>query len=296
MHVCVVGADSAIGAALTQALHTRGHQVVGTTRRAENVRGPDKIFLDLAAEAVTSLPATDVVVICAAMARFEDCRRYPDQARCVNVFAPKKIAERALHGGGRVILLSTSAVFDCLKPRRRADEPRTPRSMYGCLKAEAEAELLSLGARTSVLRLTKIVQPGRGIFQTWIEELSRGGSVKAFMDHTLCPLPLSAVVDALAAIVENREDGIFQVSGADDLSYAEAARLLAGAVGVSRDNVTAVPAAVAGLAPEDVTPFTSLDTSRLHGLTGFVSPNARDVLLGVYARELSGKSVGSVQP
>ena len=67
--------------------------------------------------------------------------------------------------------------------------------------------------------------------------------------------------------------------------YADAARLLAGAVGMSQDKVTAVPAASAGLAPEDVTAFTSLDTSRLHGLTGFVSPNARDVLLGVYARE-----------
>jgi dTDP-4-dehydrorhamnose reductase len=281
MRVLVVGIDGAIGGALATALRARGHRVVGTSRRKPN-KTDDILLLDLAEPMKSPVADVNVAIICAAMARFEDCRRYPDLAERVNVAAPAAIAAAVIAAGGRVILLSTSAVFDCLSPRRRGNEPVSPRSAYGRLKARAEESVLRLGENASVFRLTKVVQPGSGVLFNWIDSLRRGEEIKAFSDHSLCPLPLDIVVSMLVAVVEGGEGGIYQVSGADDLTYAEAAGLLAEVVGATSNQVIAVPAKSRGLLAEEITLFTSLDTARLTALTGFVPPRANQVLKRVY--------------
>jgi dTDP-4-dehydrorhamnose reductase len=198
MHVLIVGADGAIGGAVQTALRSRGHEVTGTTRRPANVRPPESVFLDLAADDLEQLPAADMTVICAAMARFEECRNQPLRAYRVNVETPAAISERQLSGGGRVLLLSTSAVFDCLMPFRKSDDVLSPRTAYGRLKAEAETRLLNMGKGAAVLRLTKVIHPKHGILAGWISALAAGQAVKAFLDHRFCPLPFGTSLIALA--------------------------------------------------------------------------------------------------
>src|SRR5262249_32791547 len=153
MRVVIVGADGLIGNGLHANLCQRGHSVLGTTRKNDQAGQKDRIFLDLA-EPSPAVPPADVAIICAALSKFAECRNYPDEARQVNVVAPLAIAQQ-IHGhGGRTLLLSSSAVFDCLSSRRMADEPTAPRSTYGRMKAEAEAGILALGG--IVLRLTKV--------------------------------------------------------------------------------------------------------------------------------------------
>jgi dTDP-4-dehydrorhamnose reductase len=287
LRVVIIGVDGAIGAALAPTLRANGHSVTGTTRRQANIEPPRTLFLDLATETPILVPDVDVVVICAAMARFEDCRKHPVTARHVNVEQPLEIARQTLSNGGRVLLLSTSAVFDCLSPHRRADEPCAPRSAYGRLKAEAETKVLALGKGASVLRLTKVVRPDTGILADWIETLKAGRSVAAFDDHAFCPLPLAAVIAALVAVVESKEDGMFQVSGAQDISYAEAASHLAARLHLPRGRVSTAHAASGGITAEETTPFTSLDTARLTAMNGFVPPAACDVLDAVYGPALA---------
>lgn len=280
MSVLIIGGDGAIGAALAGALRDIGHEVTVTSRRGGAAQA---VTFDLAAPDVEALPVFDVTVICAAMARFEDCRTKPDLARQVNVTTPASLAQRMRRQGKRVILLSTSAVFDCLTPKRKADDVHSPRSAYGRFKADAERAVLSHGEGMSVLRLTKIVRTDQGVFPGWIAALAQGRSITAFGDHSLCPLPMAAVIDALVAIATRGGDGIFQVSGEDDLTYVEAGRMFASELGVLVGRVTEVAAASAGLPGDEVTPFTSLDTERLSALTGFVPPKAREVLRDVYA-------------
>jgi dTDP-4-dehydrorhamnose reductase len=161
-----------------------------------------------------------------------------------------------------------------------------PRSLYGRLKAEAEAHLLALGSRVSVLRLTKVVKPNAGLLSDWIRTLGEGGRVRAFDDHRFSPLTVTHVVDALTALVEIGEGGIYHVSGAQDLSYAEAARFLARQIGVPDQLVEALRAVESGLFEDDLTPFTSLATTRLSHLTGFVPPEPLEVLQAAYGRQI----------
>ena len=284
MRCLIIGADGSFGGPLSQALGCLGHEVIATTRRRERASS-DRLFLDLA-EALPPLTCVDVAVICAAMARFEECRRYPELAYRVNVTAPLALSRSLARSGARVILLSTSAVFDGSRPYVDESEKPAPRSAYGRFKAEAESGLLDLGSAASVLRLTKVMKPNAGLLSEWIARLGAGKTVRAFHDHRFCPLHVADAIDAIVALIESCAGGIYHVSGAADMSYADAARFVARRIGVPEDRVDAVHAAEHGLDETERMPFTSLATHCLSRLTGFIPPEPLDVLQEVYGREI----------
>jgi dTDP-4-dehydrorhamnose reductase len=285
MHCLVVGADGSFGGALSQLLRRRGHDVLATTRRGAHVVRDGFVFLDLAAP-LPEIPRTDVAVICAAMARFEDCRRFPELAHRVNVTAPLELSRSLVRAGGRVIFLSTSAVFDGKRPHVPEGETPSPGSAYGILKAEAERHLLDLGAAVSVLRMTKVVKPNAGLLSDWTRHLAEGRMVRAFDDLRFCPIKVEHVVDAIVALIEGGDGGIYQVSGAADISYLDAARFLARRIGVGDDRVAALHGLENGVAEAELPRFTSMASGRLSRLTGFSPPEPFDVLQDVYGPEL----------
>jgi dTDP-4-dehydrorhamnose reductase len=279
MKAIIVGVDSGVGRALGNTLSARGHQVIGTTRKPERV---DEMTLYLNLDDVewadTKLPKVDVVFFCAAVTSYADCRTDPEMAWRVNVTSPAAIAAKLVKKGTRVILLSTSAVLDCKVPRMRADRPRLPASTYGCTKEAAEVAFLALGPLAPVLRLTKILTPHMKRFEDWLQALVRGKSIRAPRDLRFSPIAFEHVVQALIAIAEQREGGIFQVSGASDISYAEAARYIAGELGVPSRLVEACSAVELDIPSEEVTAYTSLDATRLTTLYGFEAPEPWTVI------------------
>src|ERR1700760_2414203 len=126
MRCLIVGVDGSFGGALRQSLLRLGHEVIATTRRRGETAG--HLFLDLAAP-LPALPEVDVAVICAAMARLEDCRRTPELACRVNVAAPLELSRSLTQAGSRVIMLSTSSVFGCLAPHVAENAQPAPRSV-----------------------------------------------------------------------------------------------------------------------------------------------------------------------
>ena len=269
MRAIVVGIDSLVGRALAQALRERGDTIHGTTHRAEMVTAETSL-LDLATGiGRTDLPAADVAFICAAVTGFAECRADPERARRVNLEAPAQLAAR---WSGRTVFLSTNAVFDCQEPLMRADRPRKPRNVYGQLKADAEDAVLGCGG--TVVRLAKIFAPGMPLLQRWYEALSRGESIEAAEDHRVAPILLGHVTAALMAVADKGEGGIYQVSAADDVSYAEIATRIADRLKADRSRVTARAAVEIGIPAADVMPYTSLDASRIAALMGQPAPQA----------------------
>jgi dTDP-4-dehydrorhamnose reductase len=284
MRCLIVGVDGSFGGALSRSLGRLGHDVVATTRR--HAPAGDHLFLDLAAP-LPLLPQVDIAIICAAMARVEDCRRYPELAHRVNVAAPLELSQTLTRAGTRVILLSTSAVFGCLTPHVKESAKPTPRSAYGLLKAEAEARLFELGSLVSVLRLTKVVKPNAGLLSEWIRALGEGKTVRAFGDCRFSPLTVAHVVDAITAVIKRGEGGVYHVSGARDVSFVDAAIDFAERIGAAIDRVEPVHGIDSGLPYAELTPFTSLATGRLSELGGFVPPEPLAVLQDVYGQEIN---------
>jgi len=285
LRVLIIGIDSVIGQALGEALTARGDTVFGTTRRAATVDGGRRLWLDLEMIEVsqTAFPAADITVFCAAKARYAECRLDPVLARGINVEATVGLARRLVNQGSRVLLLSTSAVFDGSRPHRRAEEPTGSASLYGSLKVEAETGVLALGRAAAVFRLTKLVTPQMPLFTGWMFALAGGRNIRAFTDLRFCPLSLGHVVPALLAVIDDCGDGVYQVSGSDDITYADAARHIAFRVSAARRLVEAVRAVDNGIPPEEILTHTSLDTTRLSTLTDFQPPSPFAVLDAVFA-------------
>jgi len=259
---------------LAQGLRDAGHSVAVTSRRGS----PGAISLDLAGPLPDSLPDCDVACFCAAMTSFAVCRTAPELSERVNVSAPVALARGVAKRGGRVILLSTSAVFDCEAPHMAPDRAYAPRGIYGAHKAQAERAFLAIGPRAMVLRLSRVFGERDPRIEQWTQAFSRGARVQAFEDHTVSPVGLHDVVRALSTLAANGEGGIYQASGAEDWSYARLAAEIAARLDVPPHLVQPCLAREAGVPPDEVTRFTSLDCTRLTRFCGFEPAVARHVL------------------
>jgi len=254
----VVGADGLLGAQLVSALRSSGHEVVGTSRRA----GAD-LPLDLATVESSWAPPRGcrVAYLCAGITSLAVCRDEPARSRRVNVEGLGYVAQALLSKGVFVVLPSTSLVFDGSRAFRRADEPPDPLTEYGRQKADAERLILQ-SPHAAVVRMTKVVGPGTALLTTWRRALEQGDAVRPFADKVLSPVSLASVVDALRQVGDVRLDGITQLSGDRDITYADAAARIAERVGAPASLVHPASclesAADPGLEPR----HTTLDSSR----------------------------------
>lgn len=267
----VVGADSRIGLHLAHHLATRGEDVTGTTRRPR--QGPTALaksaFLDLADPDGWAPPACDVVYLIAAMARLAQCRNDPQMSRRVNVDGAVLVARKCLEAGARrIVFLSSDKVFDGSRPRAGADDPVSPRSVYGMQKADAERRLLGLGPAVTILRLSKVIEPTDVLFSGWIADLGAGRPITPFADLWLAPVAIGKVVDALRGLAVADCPGVFQLSGREDVSYVEAAHWIAARLGADARLVLPSTAAEHGVPPEDRPRHTTLATDRIEAVLG----------------------------
>jgi nucleoside-diphosphate-sugar epimerase len=132
-----------------------------------------------------------------------------------------------------------------------------------------------------------VLFPDQGILARWIDDLRDGQTVRAFTDHRLSPITLDDTLKAIGAITEHADGGVYQLSGGTDISFEEAARHLAARVGASQQKVIGVKAADSGVPSDEITPYTSLDTSRLKALIGYNPLHPRIVIDTVFAGALA---------
>jgi dTDP-4-dehydrorhamnose reductase len=264
---------------LAEKLKRTGELVAATTRRRD-VAGAGRPFLDISDPAASAddLPDAAVAFICTGMTRFSDCRAKPELARQTNALGPTAIASGLAARGTRTVFLSTSAVLDCAAPNMRQHRPRSPASAYGRTKAEGEVGVLDALDANAVIRLSKVIPPDFALLHDWTEVLRQGSTISAFTDMTMSPVGLETAVEAVLDVAASGEGGIWHVSAASDISYYDAAKIIAARASVPLDRVVAATAAQHGIANEDILPYTSLDCQRLSEATGFMCPDPEAVI------------------
>jgi dTDP-4-dehydrorhamnose reductase len=283
----IVGGDSEIGTAAYRAMKAQGKTVAATTRRSEHV-APDRPFLDLAAplDGWAPPPGTQAVCLCAAIARLAACADDPEGSAHINVVQTLALAEKLLERGITVLFLSTNQVFDGRTPHERAEAPHSPVSEYGRQKARAEATLLRQlegGAPVAILRLAKVVSDTMPLIGGWIKDLTAAKPIRVFNDLKLAPTPTDQVCTAIAALLQDRARGIFQLTGPRDVSYADIGGFLATYLDADQKLVHQTSARDAGL-PEGATPLHStLDSGRLRVHYGLEVPDVWDIVERVAA-------------
>jgi len=283
----IVGGDSEIGAAAYRAMKAQGVSVAATTRRRDRVAS-DRPFLDLAAplDDWAPPPGTQAVCLCAAIARLSACADDPIASAHINVVQTLALVEKLLARGIAVLFLSTNQVFDGRTPHERADAPHSPVSEYGRQKARAEMALLRQlenGAPVAILRLAKVLSDAMPLIDGWIKDLTAAKPIRVFNDLALAPTPTDLVCTAIAALLQDRARGIFQLTGPRDVTYADLGGFLAAYLGVDQKLVNQTSARAAGL-PEGATPrHTTLDSSLLRVHYGLEVPDVWNVVERVAA-------------
>jgi dTDP-4-dehydrorhamnose reductase len=253
-----------------------GFPAVATTRRTERLAA-DRILLDLAPPLTEwrPPPGTRTACVFAAVGHLLDCQRDPVGSALINVTRTLELVELLVSHGIYVLFLSTNQVFDGSRAQTPASDRLCPISEYGRQKARAETRLqalMSTGAPVAILRLAKIVAPGMTLLRQWQQTLAADQAIHPFADMFMAPTPIGVAAAAIAALIANQSPGIWQLSGPQDVSYAEVGSYIGGRLQADPDLVRAVPAASVGM-PEGSTPHhTTLDSSALRSVFGIASP------------------------
>jgi dTDP-4-dehydrorhamnose reductase len=278
--ILVVGGDSLVGRHLVDFLRRRGDRVVETSRRSERIAA-GALALDLATDPArwAPLPPLDGAVLCAAVARMQDCGADPLATAQVNVHGITALAERLAASGVPTVFLSSDKVFDGSRPRRRHDEATCPITEYGRQKAAAEA---AMPRSAAILRLSKIVLPDLDLFRSWARDLRSGRPITPFEDLTLAPVPVELVAATIARLIDEQASGTFHLTGDHDVNYVAAAQVLAAALGSDPALIRPRPSG-SGLPP---CPHTTLDMSQERALWGLQPPETTATLAAI-ARKLA---------
>ncbi len=224
----IVGGDSLIGRYLGGTLGRAGRPFRTTSRRTP--AGALALPLDLASPAFAALDglAFACAYICAAVTDMRTCERDPHAAARVNVDGTLAVMRRLAARGTQLVFLSSSQVFDGETPLPDEAAACRPKNAYGRQKLALEAAIAREGLPAAVLRLTKVLAAEPvGMFRLWYENLRRGEPAVAASDMTLAPLSAAEVAEAAIALGERRCRGIWHLSSADEISYAEAAAMMA---------------------------------------------------------------------
>jgi len=288
----VVGSDSLIGAALIVELRKTGQRVVGTTRRQETV-DESNLHLDLSPDpAEWNCPwPVSVAVLCAGVTSIETCRRKPATTARVNVDGISALAKSLATQGAFVVYLSTNQVFDGSEAGRRADDPTSPVTEYGRQKAEAEGHISRLVGSISIVRLTKVLHPDTPLFSRWRDALDQGDPVQPFSDMYMAPVPLDLVVTVLRLVCERRLEGVLQVSGNRDVSYAEAALVGARMLGADEGLVEPVRSRDRSGGVEPNPRHTTLNTDSVESTLGIAPPDVRETIEMAFGKSRTRSTV-----
>jgi len=151
---------------------------------------------------------------------------YRQDDRATTFDGAHNVAIAAAAIGARLVQLSTDVVFDGEKgaPYLEDDKP-TPVTDYGRAKADAERAVLAAHPQALVVRTSLLYggpDPGPQ------ERLAADPEATFFTDEYRCPIQVGDLAKALLELVEAEHAGVLHVAGADRLSRAEFAALLAG--------------------------------------------------------------------
>lgn len=277
----VIGATGLLGRAISERLRSLGHRVAEARRQSAD----GSPSLDISAMARSWKPPSGVATayLCAAVTSQRVCRASFKEAYAVNVTNTVVLARRLVDAGIFVVFPSTNLVFDGSRPQEQANAARCPRTAYGRMKAHAEERLLAIGAGIGIVRLTKVVHGHLPIFAQWQSSLTRDADVHPYYDMVFSPVLLREAVSVLITAGRVRAEGVMQISAQDDISYAEACRLLAKYLTVPEARVKPVSWQDDRSGLEHVPEHTTLETGRAEEVCGFVPRKAHAVLEEVFA-------------
>jgi dTDP-4-dehydrorhamnose reductase len=130
--------------------------------------------------------------------------------------------------GGRLVHVSSDAVFSGNATTYAEDCDPDPVSPYGAAKAAAEVAVKVITPAAVIARTSLIVGDGGSPYEALVHSLAAGpGRGTLFTDDVRCPVHVSDLAAALLELASSDRAGIHHVAGADAVSRHELGCLIA---------------------------------------------------------------------
>jgi dTDP-4-dehydrorhamnose reductase len=181
----------------------------------------------------------DVVFNAAAWTAVDKAEAEEAAAQVVNGAAPTAMARAAARRGLPFVQISTDYVFDGAGERAfRPADATGPLGAYGRTKLAGEHGVRAAGGRHAILRTSWVFSAhGNNFLKTMLRLGASRESLNVVADQIGGPTPAGAIADACltiaAALKAGHRGGTYHFAGAPDASWADFAREIMGASGLT---------------------------------------------------------------
>ncbi len=253
MKVFVTGANGFVGSYIVDQLLKDGYEVFASSRTGDlsafnsnkNYRFIQADFTDpFALHDAFEFVQPDVVVHSGAMSKPDDCELNQADAFDANVFGTVQLLLNAETYKAFFIHLSTDFIFNGKKGMYNEEDTPDPVSYYGKTKRDAEEAVMEYKYGWAIVRTCFVYgNPfyGRNSFITMIgKKLKNNEPFKVVNDQERTPTHAADLARGIAAIIDKRAEGIYNLAGKDVLTPYEMAIATAQHLNISEHQLTPV--------------------------------------------------------
>jgi len=226
MRITIFGATGLLGKALVR--EWKDDEVTGFASADGDIRD-EKQVSNLVQHA-----RPDWIVLAAAYTDVDGCESNRDLAFDVNCRGAVNVARAAKQHGSRLLFLSTDYVFDGTKTTPyETNDPRSPSSVYGHSKAEAEVRLAEILPGCCIVRTSWLFGPGGKCFPDTILKLAETRpELEVVGDQHGSPTYSIDLARAIIQLCRQGASGIVHATNRGDCSWYEFAREIIAAAGL----------------------------------------------------------------
>jgi dTDP-4-dehydrorhamnose reductase len=218
MRVTIFGATGLLGKALMR--EWKEDQVTGLSSKDADIRDPQQI------ENAVKTTRPDWIVVAAAYTDVDGCETNRELAFAVNRDGAANAAQAAKQNDSRLLFLSTDYVFDGKKTSPyEVDDARSPQSVYGCSKADAEVQLEEILPGCCIVRTSWLFGTGGKCFPDTVLKLaSTRAEIDVVNDQRGSPTYAIDLARAIMRLCGQGARGIVHVTNRGECTWFDFAR------------------------------------------------------------------------
>jgi len=229
MNIIVTGANGLLGQHLVTALVKFGYGMLALGKGECRIKDFTGKYLDLditdgvAVREVIVSHKPDLIIHAAAMTNVDECEKDKQECYNVNVTATRFLIDAAKEVHSKIIYLSTDFVFDGMTGPYKEEDIMAPVNYYGSTKVAAEKAIMESDLRWAIVRTVLVygqtVEGTRTNIINWVKSsLEQEKHIKVVSDQFRTPTFVDDLVIGIMLLIEKNMDGIFHISGRDDMT------------------------------------------------------------------------------